>query len=76
MKSLLGKISRIAPIKSSRPEVFCKKGVLKISQNSQENTCPRASFLETLAQVFSCEFCEIFTNPYLNRTPLVAASDL
>ena len=49
-----------------------KKVFLEISQNSQENTCVRVSFLiklqawtcnfvkkETLAQVFSCEFCEI-----------------
>ena len=34
---------------------------LEISQNSLENTCARVSFLikEALAQVFSCEFCEI-----------------
>ena len=30
---------------------------------------------EALAQVFSCEFCEIFKNTYFYRTPLVAASD-
>ena len=52
-----------------------KKVFLEISQNSQENTCVRDSFLnkvaglrpkacnfikkETLAQVFSCEFCKI-----------------
>ena len=30
---------------------------------------------ETLAQVFSCEFCEISKNTSLHRTPLVAASD-
>ena len=29
---------------------------------------------ETLAQVFSCEFCEISKNTYLYRRPLVAAS--
>ena len=29
---------------------------------------------ETLAQVFSCEFCEISKNIFLNRTSLVAAS--
>ena len=29
---------------------------------------------ETLAQVFSCEFCEISKNNFLHRTPLVAAS--
>ena len=42
-----------------------KKLFLEISQNSQENTCARASFFiksfffikkETLAEVFSCEF--------------------
>ena len=32
--------------RSSHPEVFCKKKLfLKISQNSQENTCARVSFL-------------------------------
>ena len=31
--------------KSSRPEVFCKKVFLEISQNSQENTYARDSFL-------------------------------
>ena len=31
--------------RNSRPEVFCKKGVLKISQNSQESTCARVCFL-------------------------------
>ena len=28
----------------------------------------------TLAQVFSCEFCEIYQNTFYYRTPLVAAS--
>ena len=48
-----------------------EKVFLEISQNSQENTYARVSFLiklqaclqlvikEALAQVFSCEFCEI-----------------
>ena len=27
-----------------------------------------------LAQVFSCEFCEIFKNIFFHKTPLVAAS--
>ena len=57
-----------------------KEVFLKISQNSQENTCARVSFLiklqalGTLAQVFSCEFCEISKNPLSYRTPPVAAS--
>ena len=29
---------------------------------------------ETLAEVFSCEFCETIKNTYFYRTPLVAAS--
>ena len=44
-----------------------KKVFLEISQNSQENTCARVSFLiknETLAQVFSCEFSEISKNTF------------
>ena len=49
-----------------------KTVLLEISQNSQENTCVRVSFFnkvasvslqfiekEALAQLFSCEFCEI-----------------
>ena len=48
--------------------VLCKKMFLEISQNSQESTCARVSILinfikkEALAQVFSCEFCEISKN--------------
>ena len=30
---------------------------------------------ETLAQLFSCEFCEISKNTFFYRTPAVAASD-
>ena len=62
--------------------------VLKILQNSQENTFARISSLlvlqsdawnfikkGALAQVFSCEFCKIFKNTFFYKTPLVAASD-
>ena len=56
----------------------------EISQNSQENTCARLSFLiklqacnlikkETVAQVFSFEFWEISKNTFFQGTPLVAA---
>ena len=62
-----------------------KKVLLEISQNSQENTCARTSFLiklqacnfnknETLVQVFSCEFCEFSKNIICCRIPLVVAS--
>ena len=53
--------------------VLWKKVFLEISQNSQENTCARVSFLikfikkETLAQVFSCEFCEISKNTFFTE---------
>ena len=66
-----------------------KKVFIEISQNSQENTCARVSFLiklqasasnfikkETLAQVFSCEFCKISKNTFSYRTPPVAAFTL
>ena len=56
---------------------FLKKVFLEISQNSQENTWARVSFLiklqalaynvikkETITQVFSYEFCEIFKNTF------------
>ena len=29
---------------------------------------------ETLAEVFSCEFCEVYKSAFFHRTPLVAAS--
>ena len=49
---------------------------LRASQNSQENICSRVSFFskvvgllkkETLAQVFSCEFSEIFKNTFFTE---------
>ena len=56
--------------------VLWQKLFLEIAKNSQENACARVSFLiklqvacnfvkkETLAQVFSCEFCEIPKNTF------------
>ena len=63
---------------------ICLNVPLKISQNSQQNTCARVYFLiklqpsglptfikkVTLAQVFLCELCEIFQNIFLYRMPL------
>ena len=53
---------------------------LEISQNSKKSTCARVSFLiklrakagsfikkETLAQIFSCEFCEMSKNIFLTK---------
>ena len=65
--------------RSTQQTCSLKKLFLKISQNSQENTCARVSFLmklqakafvtkETLEQDFSCEFCEIFKNTFTQNT--------
>ena len=43
--------------RSSRPEVFCKKGVLHEACNFIKK--------ETLAQVFSYEFCKIYIYIYI-----------
>ena len=49
-----------------------KKVFLEISQNSPE-AC-NFTKKETLAQMFSCEFCEISKKNFFYRTPPVAAS--
>ena len=59
----------------------------RFSQNSQEDTCARVSFLincrpeacnfvkkETLVQVLSCEFCEIFKDTFLTEHLCATAS--
>ena len=61
--------------------VLWKKLFLKVSQNSQENTCARSSFLiklqtescnfikkETLAHVLSYEFCKNFKNTFFRAS--------
>ena len=71
--------------RSSCPEVFCKKGVLRnFAKFTGKHQC-QSLFLnkvagrnfikkETLAQVFTCEFFEIFKNAFLCRPSPVAAS--
>ena len=66
--------------------VLLKKMFLKISQNSVENTCARVFFLiklqaacnfiktETLAQVFSREFCENFKSTFFTEHHRATAS--
>ena len=55
--------------RSSHRGVLCKKVFLKISQNSQENTCARVSFLIKFQALglFSCEFCKISKNTFLTE---------
>ena len=72
--------------RSNRPEVFCKKGVLKnftkftgkfTKFTGKHLSLQACNFIkrETLAQVlFSCEFCENFKNTFFHRTHPVAAS--
>ena len=56
------------------PKVFYKKGVLKTSQNSQENTCARVSFsmkLQALSEHFFDKFLQRATSGgAINARPL------
>ena len=75
--------------RSSRPEVICKKGVLRnfakhkgkhlhqsLFSNKAADLGP-ATLLKkkTVAQVFSCEYCEISKKTFSYRTPPVAAPE-
>ena len=75
--------------RDSRPKVFCKKHVLKNFPKFTGKHLCQSLFLnkvgglwlqackfiksEILTQVFSCEFCEIFKNTFIYRTPLLDA---
>ena len=73
--------------RSSRPEVFCKKGGLTNSAKFIGRHLCQSLFLiklqasgfikkKRLAQVFSCEFCKISKNTFSYKTPAVAASKM
>ena len=66
-------------VRSSHRRCAIKKGVLKISQNSLENTCARVSFLVKLLacwpEVFFCESCEISKNTSSTEHLWTTASD-
>ena len=62
---------------SSHPEVSCKKDVLRyFAEFTGKHLCQSLFFIkkETLGQMFSCKFCEIFKNIFFHSTPPVAAS--
>ena len=65
--------------RSSRPECSVKTVFLEIS-HTRKHLCQRLFFNKVasraLAQVFSCEFCQISKNTFFHRTPPVAASEL
>ena len=60
---------------------FTKQEFLKLAQNLQENVCAGVSFetcnfikKENLGEMFSCEFCEIFSNPFFTEHLRTTAS--
>ena len=78
---------KLFPFRSSRHEVFCRKGVIRSFAKFTGKTCTRVSFLiklqawacnfikkETPAQVFSCEFCEITKNTFFTEHLLATIS--
>ena len=81
----MGKNLDIHIFRSISLEVHCKKGVLRnFSKFTGKHLCQSLFFIklacnfikkETLAQVFSCEFCKISKNIFFHTTPPVAASD-
>ena len=63
----------LLPWVAATRSVLCKKIFLEISENLQEHTCVRVSFLIkllTLAQVFSSEFWEMSKSTFFYRTHL------
>ena len=54
---------------------MCARVSLLIKLQTEAKAC---NFIkkETLAQVFSCEFCEISKNTFSYRTPVVAVSKI
>ena len=60
-------------LRSSCPEVFCKKGVLRnFTKFTGKHLC-LSLFFNKVASLF-VKFCEISKNTFLHRAPLVAAS--
>ena len=67
-------VSHHKNLRSSRLEVYCKKDVLRnFAKFTGKHPC-QSVYFNKVAQVFSCEFCEVSKNTFLNRTSSVAAS--
>ena len=65
------KIHKNTAIRRQPPEVFNKKGFLKISQNSLENACARVSFLKKRRlwhKCFPVNFAKFLRIPFLQNT--------
>ena len=54
---------------------FVKKVFLEISQNSQENTCARVSFLRLWHRCFPVNFVKFLRTPFLTEHLWTTASD-
>ena len=72
--------------KNEKPDVFCKKSVLRnfakftgkhlrqgLYFNKVAGLASNFIKIETMSQVPSCEFCKISKNTFCSRTPQVAA---
>ena len=85
----LVKLSDPSKVRSSRPEVFCRKGVLRnFSKFTEKHLCqslflnkvlglrPATLLKRTLwRKCFPVKFCEISKSTIFYRTPTVAASE-
>ena len=72
-------VSEVVVQRSSRPGVFCAKGVLKdFAKFTGKHLCQSLNFIKNkaLAMVFSCGFCEMLKHTFFYRTPPVAASEV
>ena len=63
---------------SSRSEVFSKRGILKISQKSQESTCARVSFFNKVGGLGSATLLKkrSWDRCFFYRTHMVVASEM
>ena len=61
-------------VRSSRQQLFCKKSIFRnFTKFTGKRLCQSLFFKkQTLAQVYSCEFCKIFKNLLSYRKPPVA----
>ena len=72
-------VQPIRSLKFLHRDDYVRKGALRnFTKFTGKHLCQNLFFnkvkKETLAQVFSCEFCEISNNTFHHRTPLMAAS--
>ena len=74
---LIRPFGRKYKIQKQPPEVFCKKNVFFKCCRIHRKTPEACNFIkkETLAQVFSCKFCNIFKNTFFTEQLRTTASE-